>query len=585
MSNDTDNLNPYTDWLDLPSSDCTDRELLGVTRQATRLTIDEAYHERYSLVRQYQVGKHSATAVKMLEELSKAYHRLISRLSVAAADAMLGGFDDGEAADIHAGNEESEDSHPDETDVSRKATSTEVVDDFVQASKLDSSHKKRKSHRPSSGSYDKHSRRSHRRVYHIRTSDGRREGPLSRRRLKKYANFGLIQADTVVWREGWDAPKMAREMYPELEETSMSLLSNLAPTDLEETTKPATLAESKSSAGVAIVVSAIAVVALIVTLAVAWAQSRPKYDGTELEAINKSVKEYRARKAKEKEAEQARQKGLSKQKNNADGKSDDELIKKFRQNVEQLKGSRRPSSTGTQATTSNHLARKSAALRFSGWQHVEISDSDNLIDLNSNFAVEAWIRWPLSPGIEQVLFDCESPTTDKDSSGWSLRTQPHAAGFKLIFRVATEGDAAHEFESIILNRTGRWRHVAVSRQKEQFLMFVDGVSVGASQIQAKCINPQSNLFIGSPRTSPSTRRFGRSDPIDSRRRFRSLLHRFPTQLVARQGSNHRAVVSTDKRQGHPRHRPQRAGSTRPDPRRRLAAYPVGPSQILANSAT
>ena len=74
---------PYSEWLDIETDQRppSDYQLLGLPAVLPDAeAIEAAYHQRYALVRRYQVGEHSAQAVRLLQELSKAFDKLTSEV-------------------------------------------------------------------------------------------------------------------------------------------------------------------------------------------------------------------------------------------------------------------------------------------------------------------------------------------------------------------------------------------------------------------------------------------------------------------------------------------------------------------------
>ncbi|MCA9105403.1 MAG: hypothetical protein KDA83_08260 [Planctomycetales bacterium] len=83
---------PYAQWLGVtsPGRPVDHYALLGVTPFESNVgAIEDAFHQRYRDVRRYQVGEHGEMAVRILQELAKAFDCLSQPASKLEYDAQL----------------------------------------------------------------------------------------------------------------------------------------------------------------------------------------------------------------------------------------------------------------------------------------------------------------------------------------------------------------------------------------------------------------------------------------------------------------------------------------------------------------
>jgi hypothetical protein len=157
-------------------------------------------------------------------------------------------------------------------------------------------------------------------------------------------------------------------------------------------------------------------------------------------------------------------------------------------------------------------------LRFADKQFVELTNTAEMIDLNSTFTVEAWVRWddknsePLYlMGDEAWHMMSDEISVDK-TAGWVLRTSAaDATGRRsLNFTVASAVNKDAWFTAHTRARNvkpGSWHHVAICRSSDNFYLSWNGevtmVSVGGT----KFTNGTTNLFLGPRRHAYKDRLF------------------------------------------------------------------------------
>ncbi len=218
----SDSFNPYHEWLGFSSdSHPPDHyELLGISSGETDPErIATAFQQRYAQVRKYQVGKRSAEAISILQELTTAYEQL-SRPRHESWD------------------------------------------------KADQAYREHRDSKETSAA-DRKERRRKRRVWHVRRLDGIQRGPISKSRLRRYVERGKVDATCLVWRKGWTTSLAAGDAFPELFGVTLPghALDELPAVELLEST-PTPPAESNTPV-VALLVCA-AVVVFAVGLWIIW---------------------------------------------------------------------------------------------------------------------------------------------------------------------------------------------------------------------------------------------------------------------------------------------------------------------------
>src|SRR5262249_12253975 len=125
-------------------------------------------------------------------------------------------------------------------------------------------------------------------------------------------------------------------------------------------------------------------------------------------------------------------------------------------------------------------------VRLEGRSYIELADTRGLLDLNKDFTIEMWLRFPPAQGSSVNLAGDEawhemSPEIDvPHACGWGLRTQPvPAKGMPLDFTVGAESNNDPKLEWFSIhgepaNVSVGFHHLAVCRSGDRLLLFWGG---------------------------------------------------------------------------------------------------------------
>lgn len=145
-------------------------------------------------------------------------------------------------------------------------------------------------------------------------------------------------------------------------------------------------------------------------------------------------------------------------------------------------------------------AKKKPTLVLSGQDHVEIGNSENMIDLNGTWTVEMWVKFDQN---NQYFVGDESwPLDDgtvgakgvKKPCGWVLRMCDDR---KLDFTVAQSKKTWLRTQGEVLKPDNAFHHLAVSKDEKVARVFYDGKLYAQVDLSKEALmNCPSNLFLG-----------------------------------------------------------------------------------------
>jgi serine/threonine protein kinase len=133
-------------------------------------------------------------------------------------------------------------------------------------------------------------------------------------------------------------------------------------------------------------------------------------------------------------------------------------------------------------------------------EYVELANTKDMIDLNGVFTVEMWVRF--DRGIQYFVGDENYPQNrpnDVDREvGWVLRVdEDRGPPMRLNFTAATNTRVWYRREGPPMEFNDRWRHLAVSKDKQTVHVFLDGKPQSSADTSALTfVNGRSNLFLG-----------------------------------------------------------------------------------------
>ncbi len=149
-------------------------------------------------------------------------------------------------------------------------------------------------------------------------------------------------------------------------------------------------------------------------------------------------------------------------------------------------------------------------VQFSGRQFVEIANTTGALDVNGDFTIEIWIRWPRRPdeNLQSIATDeAWQYLDDVDRThGWVLRTRPAGSRYVLDFTVAGEVTPWLNTFSSPIQHTGEWHHIAVCKSAREIRIHLDGKTVGARRFSETFVPSPIPLCLGPPHLAPADRR-------------------------------------------------------------------------------
>jgi len=170
----TGSFNAYAEWFGISNDHQPPNhyDLLGVAIfESNSEKIEEAFQNRYALVRRYQVGEHHEVAVRVLQELAQAHDCLQDDTQRQEYDQALAKKNPELSPEL------------------------ELEIESVPVAKVAAPQPK---------------------YWVTIPDDGRRIGPLVKAQLDQAVAEGRIRADYLVQKEGWQAPRPAGDVFPGL---------------------------------------------------------------------------------------------------------------------------------------------------------------------------------------------------------------------------------------------------------------------------------------------------------------------------------------------------------------------------------
>jgi hypothetical protein len=142
---------------------------------------------------------------------------------------------------------------------------------------------------------------------------------------------------------------------------------------------------------------------------------------------------------------------------------------------------------------------KTPILRLVRSAHVELASSADLARLDKEFTAEAWVRYPLQPGV-RILFGNlphgDNKASKDGESGWCLQSMNENAFFIM------HGDAENGMrstDSVNQPRDDKWHHLAVCGDGRTLTLYLDGKLLLASKVNPTAGKPRTTSFyLGSP---------------------------------------------------------------------------------------
>lgn len=196
---------PYLEWFQIEKKDRPPNHyaLLGVALFADDSpSIEDAYQKRYALARKYQVGERSADALRLLQELTRAYDCVTDPSQKVGYDTELRTKLPPEKRDA--------DAKPTRAPRKDKTAETERTERLVPLEEMAAA-----SPAPSAAPAPAPAVIEQADWYYI--ADERTFGPITRRALAAAVADGRLNGRSFVWKVGWQERRPAVLMFPELE--------------------------------------------------------------------------------------------------------------------------------------------------------------------------------------------------------------------------------------------------------------------------------------------------------------------------------------------------------------------------------
>ncbi len=231
----TDVFDPYLEWLDIPVDGRPPNyyALLGVKEFEEDLAIiEESFGDRYSVVRRYQVGEHGTDALKILQEMSKAYDCLTSPHHKKQYDRSLRSDDPQQSGDVANGPDAASKQQDDElaqfadepTKSEKEKLPTLEILDGPAAPTLEilgpGPQVDPPVLQPVAPLQAAIQVQAPAAIWFVQTPDGRRLGPATQGQLDDAVAQRRLNPQSVIWREGWGQPSPATQVFPQLQDQS-----------------------------------------------------------------------------------------------------------------------------------------------------------------------------------------------------------------------------------------------------------------------------------------------------------------------------------------------------------------------------
>src|SRR5262249_24073523 len=141
--------------------------------------------------------------------------------------------------------------------------------------------------------------------------------------------------------------------------------------------------------------------------------------------------------------------------------------------------------------------------------HVELADTKGVLDLNSNFTIETWLRLPENLEPEAIiagdLMHGADRLPDSAFGGWSLVAiksdtmwRPRVA---VAYGVNNGGGPLGKDVNPL-----DWHHFAVVNDENSLSIYVDGIRQGTGSGRPQLVNSPVNVYLGMPKEMKRTGR-------------------------------------------------------------------------------
>lgn len=153
------------------------------------------------------------------------------------------------------------------------------------------------------------------------------------------------------------------------------------------------------------------------------------------------------------------------------------------------------------AARSAGAARESYAARFSNQAHIEVRNSEGILNLNHDFTIEIWARWPPGSQSEYLAGDEAWPQYPKDirvdrTHGWVLRYRVFEGKPILDFTVAISDPREWLSTMAPVQVDSQWHHVAACRRKDKIVLYLDGEPIAESKVDAALVPSPTPVYLG-----------------------------------------------------------------------------------------
>ena len=160
------------------------------------------------------------------------------------------------------------------------------------------------------------------------------------------------------------------------------------------------------------------------------------------------------------------------------------------------------SELGSVAGARAGVLRESYAARFTNQAHVEIQNSEGLVNLNRDFTIEVWARWPPASQSEYLAGDECWPQYPKHlaldrARGWVLRYRVWEGKPVLDFTVAIRNEREWLSTLAAVKVDQQWHHVAACRTKDRIVLYLDGEPIAENKVESAALIPSPTpVYLG-----------------------------------------------------------------------------------------
>ena len=157
--------------------------------------------------------------------------------------------------------------------------------------------------------------------------------------------------------------------------------------------------------------------------------------------------------------------------------------------------------------------REPYAARFSEQDYVEVRNSAGMLNLNRDFTIELWARWPANSKAEFLAGDEAWPEMSKQlvidaECGWVIRYGDFFGKPSLDFNVGVKDRRKWLSTNAPVRLSDHWHHVAACRRDGIISLYLDGVPIAETSVDGVTLVPSPTLtYLGCRKNCHVDRKF------------------------------------------------------------------------------